>query len=690
MYRFKDASRRAEQVPPRRRGVTPARVVALAVIAVLVGWLASIGMRGDGRISVPAGAKAGDLTLVSCTYPTEEGSYRAECGTLVVPEDRADPGSRLIAVPVTVIHARSADPGEPIFRLEGGPGVSNMTFLAASRLAEDHDVVLVGYRGVDGSERLDCPEVGSAIAHSADRLGEGSFRAYADAFRACADRLSGDGIDVTRYGLVQQVDDLETARVALGYDRIDLLSESAGTRTAMIYAWRYPESIHRSVMIGVNPPGNYVWDGETTDEQLARYATLCSRDADCSARTADLVASIRRTNADLPDRWLFLPIDQANVRIVSFLSLMESTSNASPATGPMAIDAWLSAAEGDESGLWFASVAGDLLLSDMFVWGQYAAAGSIDGQVAVERLSVPPSERDANLGTAAASFVWGGGQLSDAWPVSAEAEEYQQVRTSEVETLVISGELDFSTPPQVTTEELMPYLPNGHQVVLPGFGHTVSFWTEQADAGTHLMTTFFDTGAVDDSRYHAQRVDLSPGTTDPMLGKIVAGSIAGLAIVAVLSLLWMAGHVRRRGGFGRTSSAVLRTVFPAVLGLGGWSLGVLFLLTTVPSVPLLGMLVAIPAGGLPVALGVYLAWVKSGWSSSAKVAGFLAATAGALGGAWLGFLAGSGAVAALSGILGAILGANLLVVLLDVAGSQSDRPVPPTVIDDRVPERVGA
>ena len=33
------------------------------------------------------------------------------------------------------------------------------------------------------------------------------------------------------------------------------LSESAGTRTAMIYAWRYPSRVHRSVMIGVNPPG---------------------------------------------------------------------------------------------------------------------------------------------------------------------------------------------------------------------------------------------------------------------------------------------------------------------------------------------------------------------------------------------------------------------------------------------------
>jgi pimeloyl-ACP methyl ester carboxylesterase len=90
--------------------------------------------------------------------------------------------------------------------------------------------------------------VASALQYSADFLGEESFRAYGNAYRACAARLAGEGVDLGRYGLAQQVDDLEAACVALGYDRINLLSESAGTRTALIYAWRYPESIHRSVM----------------------------------------------------------------------------------------------------------------------------------------------------------------------------------------------------------------------------------------------------------------------------------------------------------------------------------------------------------------------------------------------------------------------------------------------------------
>src|SRR5215213_490672 len=87
---------------------------------------------------------------------------------------------------------------------------------------------------------------------------------------------------------------------ALGYDRVDLLSESVGTRTAMIYAWRYPQSIHRSVMIGVNPPGHFLWDAKTTDEQLRRYAELCAKDDSCSKRTDDLAVSIRETAADIP------------------------------------------------------------------------------------------------------------------------------------------------------------------------------------------------------------------------------------------------------------------------------------------------------------------------------------------------------------------------------------------------------
>jgi pimeloyl-ACP methyl ester carboxylesterase len=210
-----------------------------------------------------------------------------------------------------------------------------MRFQHASRFTSDRDLVLVGYRGIDGSVRLDCPEVASAVKFSTDLLGERSFRAYGDAYRACADRLTANGIDLTLYGLPQQVDDLEAARVALGYDRIDLLSQSAGTRTALIYAWRYPQRIHRSVMIGVNPPGHFLSDVKTLDEQISRYAALCAADTSCRMRTDDLAASMRRTSAAIPGRWLLLPINASSVRVLTFFGLADSTPTMAPPSAPL-------------------------------------------------------------------------------------------------------------------------------------------------------------------------------------------------------------------------------------------------------------------------------------------------------------------------------------------------------------------
>ena len=159
--------------PGRARPLGPARIVALVLVGLAVLGLAYLRFGpADHAVSVPKGAHPGDLILKRSSYDTEKGSYVADVGTLVVPENRADPTSRLIAFPVTRIRARSEHPREPIFRLEGGPGVSNMSFSKASRFADDRDVVLVGYRGVDGSVRLDCPEVESAFKHSTDMLAE--------------------------------------------------------------------------------------------------------------------------------------------------------------------------------------------------------------------------------------------------------------------------------------------------------------------------------------------------------------------------------------------------------------------------------------------------------------------------------------------------------------------------------------
>ncbi|MGO9886915.1 MAG: hypothetical protein ACLP0L_03230, partial [Solirubrobacteraceae bacterium] len=102
---------------PSTRRFSRGRIAGLTLIAVLTLGLGYLHFAGSSTsVSVPAGAHAGQLTLKNCTYNTEKGAYAADCGTLVVPENRADPHSRLIALPVIRIRAHSAHPGAPIFR----------------------------------------------------------------------------------------------------------------------------------------------------------------------------------------------------------------------------------------------------------------------------------------------------------------------------------------------------------------------------------------------------------------------------------------------------------------------------------------------------------------------------------------------------------------------------------------------
>jgi pimeloyl-ACP methyl ester carboxylesterase len=646
---------------------TPARIVALALIGLALLGLAYLKLgAADDSISVPAGAVAGDLLLDPCTYSTEKGSYAADCGTLVVPENRADPQSRLIAVPVTRIRAQTDDPAEPIFRLQGGPGKTNMNFTMASRFVGERDVVLVGFRGIDSSVRLECPEVESALKHSTDFLSEKSLQAYADGYRACAARLTNNGVDLAGYSVPQRVDDLEAARVALGYDRIDLVSESAGTRTAMIYAWRYPESVQRSVMIGVNPPGHFVWDEKTFNEQIERYAELCSHDESCSTRTEDFAATMRGT--EIPDDWFFLPIAQGTTRVGSFYSLAETTAENAPLSAPMAIDSWLAGSDGDASGFWFTSLLADVFFPGEFVWGEYAASARLDAQAARDYFSTGEA-LDSSLARAATAFGWGGGRLTDAWPVTPDEDEYREVRTSNIETLLVGGELDVATPPQWATRDLLPHLPNGRQVVLPGFGHSTSFWLDQPEAGTRLITAFLDSGQVDDSLYGPQPVDFTPEVTQTALGKGIGGAMVGLAVITVLSLLWMG--VRRTPRFGRKKSVLMRSLYPIVLGLGGWFLGVLLVITTMPGTPLDDQWLATLSVGLPVALGIYYAWLNRDSPARTRLTGFVAAVVGGLVGAWLGFHAGADLLALVTAIVGAVAGANLALILLDISRARS-------------------
>jgi RND superfamily putative drug exporter len=657
-----------------RRKIGAARITGLLLIAILALGLAYVrASSGGDKVTVPAGAKAGQQSLHPCHYGTEQGSYAADCGTVIVPENRAQPGSRLIGVKVIRIKARSAHPGAPVFRLQGGPGVTNMHFSRASRLAENHDVVLVGYRGIDSSVRLDCPEVPSALKRSKDLLSQKSYDAYTEAFRECAARLQEDGVDLAGYTLPAQVDDLEAARRALGYGRVNLVSESVGTRVAMIYAWRYPRSINRSVMIGVNPPGHFLWDAKATDELIGRYSRLCAQDSSCSKRTDDLAASMRDTSAHMPKRFWGLPVASGTAKMASFYGLMESTSESAPLAAPMTFDSWISAADGDPSGLWFMGLMGRLAFPEAFVWGEVAAVARADAQAIDRYFATGPSRKDSILDNSGTEFLFAGGQAKHPFPPAPDENEYARVRDSNVPTLLVGGTLDVATPAKFGIQELLPHLRNGKKVLLAELGHSDTFWTYESKASTRLLNTYFDTGKVDTSLYTPAKVDFTPDVTHAALGKGFAGTFYGLPVIALLSLLLLWRRSRRRGRIGRPASVLLRSIFTVVLGLAGWLAGVVVVLLAFPEVPLDDGAMGVLSIGIPIGVGIHLAALDRNRAQRGR---FAIVLAGALVGAWAGFQAGTGLLAVITTIVGATLGGNLAALVLDIRRDRVVAPVP--------------
>jgi hypothetical protein len=354
----------------------------------------------------------------------------------------------------------------------------------------------------------------------------------------------------------------------------------------------------------------------------------------------------------------------------------------------MTLDAWRAAAEGDASGLWFQSIASSLLFPRVRVWGDTAAMGRVDAAAAAAQFG--RGHAGSVLADAGSRFLWAGGALARSWPAGPDENAYARMRDSDVPTLLISGQLDGSTPAENATRELLPHLRQGHQVLLSGFGHTTDFWNNQVAAGNHLITRYLDNGRVDASHYVPQKIDFTPNSTQGSMAKKLVALMVGLALVTVLSLAWMARRVRRRGRLGRPTRVVARSAWALLIGLGGWFAAALVALIALPSVPIDAELLMIVAMATPVALASYWGW-RDPDRSAAGTAGFAAAVAGALIGAWVGFTCATAMLAIVTTLVGAVAGTNLALIARDiVADARMRRHATEPQVADRPGEVVHA
>jgi hypothetical protein len=211
-------------------------------------------------------------------------------------------------------------------------------------------------------------------------------------------------------------------------------------------------------------------------------------------------------------------------------------------------DTLLAAEAGDPSGLALFSLVGELIFPSANTWGfaaSVAASSDFDPSRDYCTEMIPP---DSTMGVPASEYYWCSLQYAE-WPTHLIPEDYRHVQSSDVKTLLVSGNADFSTPAWTATDELLPSLNNAEQVILSEFGHTADIWSLQPEATIHLLTTFYDTGEVDDSHYSYQPMDFNVGFMSfPFLAKVLVITIIVVSLLLVGLVWFIVRRVRRRNG----------------------------------------------------------------------------------------------------------------------------------------------
>lgn len=418
--------------------------------------------------------------------------------TMVVKENRSNGAGKMITIPVLRLHALTSNPKEPVFLFNGGPGGSNLQNFAMF-LLNQHDIVMVGYRGVDGSVRLDSKALAKSLVADSNTFKPDHLSKIGLTWRTEVKRYAAQGIDIDGYNVAEMIDDIEIAKTKLGYNKINLFGYSFGSRIAYLYGMQYPESIYRSTIALVNTPGHFYHHAEEEDRILKMYSDIWKRDSANLKRSEDIVQTIQYVFVNLPAKWRRINLDPAKIRFMMY-NYLQSVDGAS-----QIFDAFISAKNNDYSGLACLVMMFDLMpVISSTAYGDLMAKGGSADYDSLKNY-VEGTDSKENLLGAPFSKFFAVVSYSNC-NVKLIPEKLRAQHTSYVQTLVINGNLDIATPLS-TAQDLMHYLPNGKLIVLSDYSH-YDVWVKQSDVYEKTVEDYFLLGEADEKNFKHMQANL--------------------------------------------------------------------------------------------------------------------------------------------------------------------------------------
>ncbi|NCT72402.1 MAG: alpha/beta hydrolase [Xanthomonadaceae bacterium] len=420
----------------------------------------------------------GDIAFKPCTLtaPYLTTTVEAQCATYDVAEDPAKPEGRQVALNIAWLPATNEGAGteDPVFFLAGGPGQAAVQVWPAIDAAfrevrKSRHIVLVDQRGTGKSNPLSCKDDEGRNAYSdPEDLSEDAAVAFA---RDCAASLQADP---RFYTTTDAVRDLDSVRKALGAAKINLVGGSYGTRVAQQYAMRHPDSTRAVVIDGV-VPNELVLGSEharNLDAALALQFQRCQATPTCKARFGD---DLRGQLRALMTRLAAAPV-QTDYRDPSTGELVSGEATAGAVAGitrmysyypqgaallPLVLN---EAQQGRYGSLMSLSKMLETQVGDQFMHGMQLSVICAED---ADLLKADPGDTDTVLGSLLGDTLKA---QCGAWPTGKRPADFHTAWTSDIPTLITSGELDPVTPPRYG-EQVLKTLSAGRHLTLKGQGH---------------------------------------------------------------------------------------------------------------------------------------------------------------------------------------------------------------------------
>jgi len=458
-------------------------------------------IKGAAPQASSGGFNRGRVRLEPCNLPVL--TKDAGCGRYEVFEDRTAKSGRKISLNILVIPAISSKPAEdPVFVLAGGPGQAAVGFVKAIgnyliKINRDRDLVFIDQRGTGESNPLVC----------SSPMGKEEMGRYftegvnVENLRECRAQLEKNA-NLTLYTSAIAMDDLDEARAALGYEKINLLGGSYGTYAGFVYMREHPERVRTAILEGVTPVDAKIIlpFAKGVEHSLERMFNDCAADKDCNTAFPTLRIEFKEVAAKLEKQpavfeatnlltgkresvTLSRNVFADQVRMMLYIPLYWRWL-------PLLIHEANSSNFGPFASIAHANIAG--------LTGQLAGGMSLSVLCAEDIPFITEEEIKTNTaGTFYGDYrARTSSKACEQWPRAKVAASFAEPVKSDIPILMITGDLDPVAPPWLAAGAAR-FLPNSRHISIPNTGHHFRF-----ECTDNLVVEFLSKGSakgLDDS-----------------------------------------------------------------------------------------------------------------------------------------------------------------------------------------------